>query len=125
MFSLHDASAFVSDRKLAREERNAHHDLETVEAARLGSLHLARESLDKVLVHDTIGGGEEGEDVGDEVAAERERRISDCLRTRRGATTTYRSLSLSLLSQSCMSLERSISSAVQKEASAFLYICQI
>ena len=44
-----------------------HHDLETVEAASLGDLDLAAETLDKVLVDDTIGGGEEGENVGDEV----------------------------------------------------------
>lgn len=35
------------------------------------------------------------------------------------------SLVLSLLSQSCWSLDRSISSAVQNDASAFLYACQI
>lgn len=45
-----------------------HHDLETVEASSLGNLYLAREALDKVLVDDAIGGGEEGEDVGDEEA---------------------------------------------------------
>jgi hypothetical protein len=45
-----------------------HHDLEAVEAASLGDLDLAGEALDKVLVDDAIGGGEEGEDVGDEEA---------------------------------------------------------
>ena len=44
-----------------------HHDLETVEAARLRDLDLARETLKEVLVDDAVGGGEEGEDVGDEV----------------------------------------------------------
>lgn len=44
-----------------------HHDLEAVEAARFRDLDLAAESLDEVLVDDTIGGGEEGEHVRDEV----------------------------------------------------------
>ncbi len=44
-----------------------HHDLETIEASGLGDLNLAAESLDQILVDDTIGGSEEGEDVGDEV----------------------------------------------------------
>lgn len=43
-----------------------HHDLEAVEAPGLGNLDLGAETLDKVLIDDTIGGGEEGEDVGDE-----------------------------------------------------------
>ena len=43
-----------------------HHNLEAVEASCLGDLYFARESLDQVLVDDTIRGGEEGEDVGDE-----------------------------------------------------------
>jgi hypothetical protein len=38
-----------------------HHDLE----AGLGSLDLVGESLDDVLVDDTVEGSEEGEDVGD------------------------------------------------------------
>ena len=45
-----------------------HHDLETVEAASLGDLYLAGESLEEVLVDDAIGGGEKREDVGDEEA---------------------------------------------------------
>lgn len=102
-----------------------HHDLETVEAARLGGLHLSRKPLDKVLVHNPIGGGEEGEDVGDKVPGEERETNQPLFADATWNATTYRSLSLSLLSQSCMSLERSISSAVQKDASAFLYICQI
>jgi hypothetical protein len=43
-----------------------HHDLEAVEASCLWYLHLAGESLDKVLVDNAIGGSEEGKDVGDE-----------------------------------------------------------
>jgi len=35
----------------------SHHDLETVEAFGLGALHLGRETLDKVLIHDTVGLG--------------------------------------------------------------------
>jgi hypothetical protein len=45
-----------------------HHDLEAVEASCLGYLHLAGESLDKVLVDNAVRGREEGEDVGDEEA---------------------------------------------------------
>lgn len=44
-----------------------HHDLETVEAARLGDLDLAAEALNEVLVDDAVGSGEEGQDVRDEV----------------------------------------------------------
>jgi hypothetical protein len=45
-----------------------HHDLEAIEAASLGDLNLSAESLDKVLVNDTIRRGEEGKDMRDEVA---------------------------------------------------------
>ena len=40
-----------------------HHDLETVEASSLRDLNLSAEALDKVLVDDTVRGGEECEDV--------------------------------------------------------------
>ena len=42
-------------------------DLEAVEAAGLGALDLGGEVGGQVLVHDAIGGGEEGQDVADEV----------------------------------------------------------
>lgn len=45
-----------------------HHDLETVEATSLRDLDLAAEALDEVLVDNAIGGSEERENVGDEVA---------------------------------------------------------
>lgn len=45
-----------------------HHDLETVETSGLGDLNLRAETLDKVLVDDTVRGSEEGEDVRDEEA---------------------------------------------------------
>lgn len=45
-----------------------HHDLKTVEAACLGYLYFTTETLDKVLIDDAVRSGEEGEDVGDEVA---------------------------------------------------------
>jgi len=45
-----------------------HHDLETVEATSFWNLNLSAEALDQVLVDDTVRGGEEGEDVGDEEA---------------------------------------------------------
>lgn len=44
-----------------------HHDLESIEAAGFGNLDFAAESLDQVLVHDTIGSSEEGKDVRDEI----------------------------------------------------------
>jgi hypothetical protein len=61
---------------------NSHHDLETVEALGLGGLDLGRESLDKVLVNNTVRlmlasslrweratySSEESEDVLDEVS---------------------------------------------------------
>ena len=45
-----------------------HHDLEAVEASSLGSLNLSTESLNEVLVDDTIRGSKEGEDVRDKVS---------------------------------------------------------
>jgi hypothetical protein len=45
-----------------------HHDLEAIEATSFSGLNLVRESLYEVLVDDAIGGGEEGEDMGDEMA---------------------------------------------------------
>ena len=45
-----------------------HHDLEAVEAARLWYLDFTAETLDEVLVDDAVGSGEEGEDMGNEVA---------------------------------------------------------
>ena len=44
-----------------------HHDLKSIEAASFRYLHLPTESLDKVLIDNPIGSGEEGKDVGDEV----------------------------------------------------------
>ena len=40
-----------------------HHDLEAIETTRFGSLYLIRETLDEVLVDDTIGSGKESEDM--------------------------------------------------------------
>lgn len=45
-----------------------HHDLEAVKRARFGDLDFTREPLDEVFVDEIVGGGEEGENVGDEVA---------------------------------------------------------
>ena len=45
-----------------------HHDLEAVEASCFRDLNFTTEALDEVLVDDTVGCGEEGEDVGDEEA---------------------------------------------------------
>lgn len=44
------------------------HDLETVEAAGFWDLNLAAEALEKVLVDNSVGRGEESKNVGDEVA---------------------------------------------------------
>ena len=43
-------------------------DLEPVERARLGHLHLVHEARPEVLQHDAVRGGEEGEHVEDEAA---------------------------------------------------------
>ena len=43
-------------------------DLEPVEGARLGDLHVGHEPGGEILENDPVGGGEEGEDVFDEVA---------------------------------------------------------
>jgi len=40
-----------------------HHDLETIEAPRLGDLNLIGEAFVEILVDDTIGGCEEGENM--------------------------------------------------------------
>jgi len=42
--------------------------LESIEASCLRNLNLTTESFDEVLVHDTIGGSKECEDVRDEIA---------------------------------------------------------
>lgn len=44
------------------------HDLETVEATCFWDLNFATETLEQVLVDNSVGGGEESEDMGDEVA---------------------------------------------------------
>ena len=44
----------VGERCSCRKVGDIHHDLETVEALGLGGLDLGRESLNKVLVDDTI-----------------------------------------------------------------------
>ena len=80
-----------------------HHDLETVEATCFWDLDFTAETLDEVLVDNAVRGSEEGKDVGDEVSFIIVESVVPVVR----------------------SLERSISSAVQKDASAFLYICHI
>jgi hypothetical protein len=44
------------------------HDLEAIEASCLVNLDVLRESFDQVLVNDTIGSSEKGQDTGDEEA---------------------------------------------------------
>ena len=77
-----------------------HHDLEAIETLCLCGLDFVGESLHEVLVHDTIGSGEKSKD-----------KMKWHLSVRR-------------LVQSWTSFDRSISSTVQNDASAFLYICQ-
>lgn len=48
--------------------RDSHHNLEAIEAARLGCLHFIAETLDEVLVDNAIGRREESENVADEVS---------------------------------------------------------
>lgn len=45
-----------------------HHDLETIEAASLRDLDFTAEAFHQVLIDNAVGRGEEGKDVGDEVA---------------------------------------------------------
>ncbi len=45
-----------------------HHHLEAIEASCLWDLDFSTESLSEVLVNDTVGGSEEGENVLDEVS---------------------------------------------------------
>lgn len=44
------------------------HDLEAVEATSFRDLNFTAETLEQVLVDNTVGGGKEGKDVRDEVA---------------------------------------------------------
>jgi hypothetical protein len=62
------ADVRVDEKRVCLGVNVLHHDLEAVEASRLGYLHLTGESLDQVLVNNAVGGSEEGEDVGDEEA---------------------------------------------------------
>jgi hypothetical protein len=43
-----------------------HHDLETIEAACFGDLHLIAKALDEILIDNPISRREKGEDTGDE-----------------------------------------------------------
>lgn len=45
-----------------------HHYLEAIEAASFGNLNLSAETLDQVLVDDSIGRGEKRQDVGNKVS---------------------------------------------------------
>ena len=45
-----------------------HHDLEPIETACLGYLHLSAEPLHQVFIDDAIRSGEEGENMGDKIA---------------------------------------------------------
>jgi hypothetical protein len=81
-----------------------HHDLEAVEAAGLGDLDLSTETLNQVLIDNAIGGSEEGKNVGDEVALVVVQAVVPVVEILGQVNLPRRST---------------------KEASAFLYICQI
>ena len=104
MFSL-----TVSRAPEAEEDCYSHHDLETVEALGLGGLDLGGESLNKVLVDDTVGLVVSGWYTPGKIKLTAAKKARTC-------SMKYRSLSLSLLSQSCRSGARLISSEVQNEA---------
>jgi hypothetical protein len=90
--------------------RDSHHDLETVEAFGLGRLDFGRESLDEVLVDNTVRlkRGQQRSPGGLEALT--------AAKNARTCSMKYRSLSFSLFSQSWRSGARLISSDVQKEA---------
>lgn len=91
---------------------HSHHDLETVEALGLGALDLGRESLDKVLVDDAVGLRGSAQDEGR--TCPRDPTSLTAAKKARTCSMKYRSLSLSLFSQSWRSGARLISSEVQK-----------
>lgn len=77
------------------KEIESHHDLETVERLGLSNLDLGRESLDKVFVDDTVRLSVES------IKARRVKRITlTAAKKARTCSIKYRSLSLSLFSQS-------------------------
>lgn len=65
MFSLY---RFINIEMKGKLNRHLHHNLETIEAASLSSLDLIAETLNQVLVDNTVGGSEEGKNVADEMA---------------------------------------------------------
>lgn len=62
------ADVCVDEERVSLSVDILHHDLETIEASCLWDLYFTGETLDKVLVDNTVGGSEESEDVGDEEA---------------------------------------------------------
>lgn len=92
MFSLVSLSVrYTSQGK----EVESHHDLETVERLGLSNLDLGRESFDKVFVDDTVRLCVES------IKARRvKRNILTAAKKARTCSIKYRSLSLSLFSQS-------------------------
>jgi hypothetical protein len=93
---------------------HSHHDLETVEALGLGALDLGRESLDEVLVDDAVGLRRSARDEGEGTNLSRDPTGLTAAKKARTCSMKYRSLSLSLFSQSWRSGARLISSEVQK-----------
>lgn len=58
----------VDEKRVCLRVDVLHHYLEAIEAACLGYLDLSAEPFYEILIDNAIRGGEEGEDVGDEVA---------------------------------------------------------
>ena len=86
----------------------SHHDLETVEAFGLGALHFGGETFNQVFIHNTVRLGQnQQQNVRAELGLTAAKKARTC-------SMKYRSLSLSLFSQSWRSGARLISSDVQK-----------
>lgn len=57
------ADVGINEQRVCLGVHVLHHDLEAVEAAGLGDLHLAAKALDQVFVDDAVRRGEEGKDM--------------------------------------------------------------
>lgn len=125
--SLLPPPSFVGT-KTAQTQRTApdhsHHDLKPIKAPRLCHLHLRAEPLYQVLVDDPVTRGKEGEDVRDEVALVAVEAICPVQNVSGEVLRTEAEVSgvsgVRSGRQAGGRGKRTISSAVQKLASAFL-----
>lgn len=67
MFYTDDAVVKPNHDNNATTMQYLHHNLEAVKASCLRALHLGHESLNKILIHNTVTGGEKCQNVLDEV----------------------------------------------------------